>query len=117
MFETGFPNPLDEPCGHRSFDLSGYRKVEEEPYDFVRKRLSVLVATPQTTSGDRSQRRGRKHAGGVHAEQQDGPCCRWIRFAIDQGTGMSPQQPGFSHARQPFLDWAPSTGFKSMKRG
>ena len=49
MFETGFPNPLDEALRrHRSFDLTGYRKLEEEPYDFVRKRLSVLVATPQT---------------------------------------------------------------------
>jgi len=49
MFETGFPNPLDEALRqHRSFDLGSYRKLEEEPYDFVRKRLSVLVATPQT---------------------------------------------------------------------
>ncbi len=49
MFETGFPNPLDEALRrHRSFDLTAYRKLEEEPYDFVRKRLSILVATPQT---------------------------------------------------------------------
>ncbi|MGZ8384061.1 MAG: magnesium-translocating P-type ATPase [Nitrospira sp.] len=49
MFESGFPNPLDEALrGHRSFDLTGYRKLEEEPYDFVRKRLSILVATPLT---------------------------------------------------------------------
>jgi Mg2+-importing ATPase len=49
MFETGFPNPLDEALRrHRTFDHTGYRKLEEEPYDFVRKRLSVLVATPQT---------------------------------------------------------------------
>ena len=49
MFETGFSNPLDEALRrHRSVDLTGYRKLEEEPYDFVRKRLSILVATPQT---------------------------------------------------------------------
>jgi Mg2+-importing ATPase len=49
MFETGFPNPLDDALRrHRSVDLTGYRKLEEEPYDFVRKRLSILVATPQT---------------------------------------------------------------------
>lgn len=49
MFETGFPNPLDEALRrHQALDLSGYRKLEEEPYDFVRKRLSILVATPQT---------------------------------------------------------------------
>lgn len=49
MFETGFPNPLDEALRrHEALDLTGYRKLEEEPYDFVRKRLSILVATPQT---------------------------------------------------------------------
>src|SRR3989454_3221831 len=46
-FETGFHNPIDEAIRTaRSFDLSHYRKLDEEPYDFVRKRLSVLVATP-----------------------------------------------------------------------
>ena len=46
-FETGFHNPIDEAIRTaRSFDLSLYRKLDEEPYDFVRKRLSVLVATP-----------------------------------------------------------------------
>src|SRR6185503_14143172 len=46
-FETGFHNPIDEAIRTaRTFDLSPYRKLDEEPYDFVRKRLSVLVATP-----------------------------------------------------------------------
>ena len=46
-FETGFHNPIDEAIRTaHSFDLSPYRKLDEEPYDFVRKRLSVLVATP-----------------------------------------------------------------------
>ncbi|TAJ23305.1 MAG: magnesium-translocating P-type ATPase [Nitrospirae bacterium] len=45
-FETGFMNPIDEAIrSHRSFDLTGYRKLDEEPYDFVRKRLTILVAT------------------------------------------------------------------------
>ncbi len=73
MFETGFPNPLDEALRrHRSFDLTGYRKLEEEPYDFVRKRLSVLVATPQThlliTKGAVES----MLAVCLHAEQGDG---------------------------------------------
>ena len=41
----GFSNPID--AGHRrrapALDARGYRKLDEEPYDFVRKRLSVLV--------------------------------------------------------------------------
>jgi len=43
--ETGFTNPIDEAIRtHRPFDVSGYRKVSEIPYDFLRKRLSILVA-------------------------------------------------------------------------
>ena len=45
FYETGFTNPVDEAiCAHRQFDLSGYRKADEIPYDFLRKRLSILVA-------------------------------------------------------------------------
>src|SRR5580765_333660 len=48
-FETGFTNPIDQAIRtHRRFDLSGYRKVDEIPYDFVRKRLSILVAHDDT---------------------------------------------------------------------
>ncbi len=48
-FETGFLNPIDEAIRtHRSFDLSSYRKLDEEPYDFVRKRLSILISAPDT---------------------------------------------------------------------
>jgi len=43
--EAGFTNPIDEAIRtHRPFDVSGYRKVDEIPYDFLRKRLSILVA-------------------------------------------------------------------------
>jgi Mg2+-importing ATPase len=43
--ETGFTNPIDDAIrSHRQFDVSGYRKVGEIPYDFLRKRLSILVA-------------------------------------------------------------------------
>lgn len=45
VFESGFLNPIDEAIRrHRVFDVSGYRKLDEEPYDFVRKRLSIFVA-------------------------------------------------------------------------
>ncbi|GBC76666.1 Magnesium-transporting ATPase, P-type 1 [bacterium HR08] len=43
-FETGFRNPIDEAIRtHRQWSLDGWRKLDEVPYDFVRKRLSVLV--------------------------------------------------------------------------
>ena len=39
-------NPIDEAIrAYRQFDLSGYQKLDEVPYDFVRKRLSILVST------------------------------------------------------------------------
>ncbi|HTZ41357.1 MAG TPA: magnesium-translocating P-type ATPase [Syntrophales bacterium] len=45
-FETGFPNPIDNAVRAAGrFDLTGYEKLDEVPYDFVRKRLSILVAT------------------------------------------------------------------------
>jgi Mg2+-importing ATPase len=45
FYETGLVNPIDEAIRtYRRFDLSGCRKLDEVPYDFIRKRLSVLVA-------------------------------------------------------------------------
>jgi Mg2+-importing ATPase len=42
--ETGFANPIDLAIrNYRQFDLSAYNKLDENPYDFVRKRLSILV--------------------------------------------------------------------------
>jgi len=44
-FETGFPNPIDDAVRVAGrFDIAGYEKLDEVPYDFVRKRLSILVA-------------------------------------------------------------------------
>jgi P-type Mg2+ transporter len=49
FYETGFTNPIDEAIrAHRQFDLSGYRKTDEVPYDFLRKRLSILIAHDDT---------------------------------------------------------------------
>ena len=44
-YETGFTNPLDEAIRqYRQFDLSHVSKLDEVPYDFVRKRLTILAA-------------------------------------------------------------------------
>ena len=49
FYETGFTNPIDEAIrAHRQFDLSGYQKQDEIPYDFLRKRLSILVSQGDT---------------------------------------------------------------------
>ncbi len=45
FYETGFTNPIDEGIrNHRKFDLAGYEKLDEVPYDFIGKRLSILVS-------------------------------------------------------------------------
>ena len=50
FYQTGFTNPIDEAIrtdeviqAHH-FDVSGYQKLDEVPYDFLRKRLSILVS-------------------------------------------------------------------------
>ena len=45
FFESGFSNPIDEAIRtHRVLDVAAYRKLDEVPYDFTRKRLSILLA-------------------------------------------------------------------------
>ena len=47
-FETGIDNPLDAAivAAGKSTGLTthGYRKIDEIPYDFLRKRLTIVVA-------------------------------------------------------------------------
>jgi Mg2+-importing ATPase len=44
-YETGFMNPIDEAIRkYRPFDLSAFKKWDEVPYDFIRKRLSILIS-------------------------------------------------------------------------
>jgi len=51
--QTGLKNPLDEAIDARAerdrIDLAGTRKVDEVPYDFLRKRLSVVVDDRSST--------------------------------------------------------------------
>jgi len=44
-YETGFINPIDEAIRSKNaFDFSSSKKLDEVPYDFIRKRLSILVS-------------------------------------------------------------------------
>jgi Mg2+-importing ATPase len=45
FYETGFQNPIDDAIRNQlQFDISTCRKLDEVPYDFGRKRLSVAVS-------------------------------------------------------------------------
>ncbi|MGZ3850237.1 MAG: magnesium-translocating P-type ATPase [Flavisolibacter sp.] len=44
LYETGFSNPVDEELRRSTgFSANGFVKYDEVPYDFIRKRLSVVV--------------------------------------------------------------------------
>jgi Mg2+-importing ATPase len=44
--ETGLKSPLDTAIlTYREVDTSGYRKIDEIPFDFIRKRVSIVVGT------------------------------------------------------------------------
>ncbi|MDB5925114.1 MAG: mgtA [Betaproteobacteria bacterium] len=43
-FETGVKSPLDDAIlEHTEIDVSGWRKIDEVPFDFERRRVSVLL--------------------------------------------------------------------------
>ena len=44
--ESGFANPIDVAIRNekRNVDISTFRKIDEVPYDFIRKRLSILAS-------------------------------------------------------------------------
>ncbi len=42
--QTGLKSPLDEAIlEHQEIDIAGYQKIDEVPFDFVRRRVSVVV--------------------------------------------------------------------------
>ena len=44
-YETGYANPIDDAIrSQRQFDITKYKKLDEIPYDFIRKRISVLIS-------------------------------------------------------------------------
>ena len=54
--ETGIDNPLDAAlvqAGERAgFDAAGWTKVDEIPYDFQRRRLTIVAVPPQAAADD-----------------------------------------------------------------
>jgi Mg2+-importing ATPase len=43
-YQTGLKSPLDEAIlNHEELDIGGFQKIDEVPFDFVRRRVSVVV--------------------------------------------------------------------------
>lgn len=48
FFETGLKSPLDDAIlEHKEIDTTGWQKIDEVPFDFERRRVSVLVDNGQ----------------------------------------------------------------------
>lgn len=48
FFETGLKSPLDDAIlEHKEINVAGWRKIDEVPFDFERRRVSVLVDNGQ----------------------------------------------------------------------
>ncbi|THU39547.1 magnesium-translocating P-type ATPase [Niastella caeni] len=43
FFQKGFTNPIDQAITSLNIPITGFEKINEIPYDFIRKRLSVAV--------------------------------------------------------------------------
>ncbi len=51
-FETGIRSPFDAAIlQHEAVDVTGYGKVDEIPFDFERRRLSIVVTPPGDSEG------------------------------------------------------------------
>ena len=49
-YQTGLRSPLDEAIlKHEEISTEGYKRIDEIPFDFTRKRLSVVVAADKET--------------------------------------------------------------------
>lgn len=55
-FESGFINPIDEAIRmYKTIDVKGYTKLDEHPYDFIRKRLSIMLTEPIKDPGNQKR--------------------------------------------------------------
>ena len=100
FYETGFTNPIDEAIRtHRQFDLSGYQKLDEIPYDFIRKRLSILVSHGRYAS-DGDQRGAAECARGlfIGGNWRRNDCGYRHRAGTDPAALRGVQPQGLSHA-------------------
>jgi len=67
-FQTGLDNPLDaavDACARERGVSIAEQKIDEIPYDFVRKRLSIVVGAPSGAQSDATQ----SVAGGSNSGQ------------------------------------------------
>jgi len=71
--ETGIENPLDAALvaagESASLATAGWAKIDEVPYDFIRKRLTIVVATEEDPGHHRIIMKGRSPMSSVSARR------------------------------------------------
>ena len=61
FFESGLRSPMDDAIlEHKEIEIAAWKKIDEVPFDFERRRVSVIVDNGQTKA-PRRQRRTRGH--------------------------------------------------------
>jgi Mg2+-importing ATPase len=103
-FQTGLSNPLDVAIDAQAqqskLDITGYHKIDEIPYDFVRKRLSVV------TCDDKGERLFITKGA---LENVLDVCSR-----VQDGDGaVSIDQPHIAQIQQRYAEWS-SQGFRVL---
>ena len=89
FFETGLKSPLDEAIlEHHEVDASGWKKLDEVPFDFERRRVSVLL----------DKGNGRLLIVKGASEDIIGLCARYERQGTDAQIPLDPTSRASIHA-------------------
>ena len=82
FFETGLKSPLDDAIlEHREIDASGWQKIDECPFDFERRRVSVLIEK-EPGKNPRGQGGAGRHSQAldpVRRGEREAICGLWMR--------------------------------------
>lgn len=101
-FETGLKSPMDDAIlDGRHLDLAGWRKIDEVPFDFERRRVSVLV-----------EREGRRLL--VVKGAPEDILALASHFELARGAGQRPIDAGTRDAAEAVLDRLGHEGFRVL---
>jgi Mg2+-importing ATPase len=116
-FETGLKSPLDDAIlRHEEIDVKGWRKIDEVPFDFERRRVSVLVdngLAGQGLAGQGLSGRGNKRLLVVKGSPED--ILRLsTQFAVGELEGFQPLDEQALASIQALHDSLGKEGFKVL---